>query len=66
MSAKQILNKLRSLKHQLREVRDEIQDSRPEKPVERVVFVAARQGVEASEAELNSAIIALEHLTEEL
>lgn len=60
MNKKQILVALHQIKDSLREVRNELVDVRPENPIERVSFTAARQGVEAAEAELNSAIIAFE------
>lgn len=64
-TAKQIQEKLQVLKLQLRDVRDDIKDIQTERQIERVLLTAARHGVEASEAELNSAIVALEHLTSE-
>lgn len=62
MNAKQILIKLQEIKDQLREAEHQLQDLPAETTPERILFNAARQGVQASEAELNSAIFALENI----
>lgn len=60
--ARQIANKLRIAKGLLRNLHNKLTDAPLESTGERAMVNAARQGVAASEAELQSAIFSIEML----